>query len=121
MRSATARRFALVAAMVVSVPFWFRAVSAVDAPAPADGLFVGMAVTATVPAPAIRRIADPWPSSASAHGVPIAPMATLLALLLLARWARLCAAPTGVSPLARRRHVIALRAPPAAAPFLIIS
>ena len=112
MGSATARRFALVAAMVVLAPVWFRAVSAVHAPEPSDGLFVGMAHASTVPAPVIRRIADSWPSSASAHAPTPAAVATLLALLVLARWARLCADPTGASPLARLRHVIALRGPP---------
>ena len=112
MGSATARRFALVAAMVVLLPVWLRAVSAVDAPAPADGLFVGMAHASTVPAPVIRRIADSWPSSVSAHAPTPAAMASLLALVVLARWARFCADPTGASPLARRRYVIALRGPP---------
>ena len=112
MGSATARRFALVAAMVVLVPVWFRAVSAVDVPAPADGLFVGMAVGSTAPAPVIRRIADSWPSPSPAHGPASAAMAALLALLLLVRWAGSCATPRGVSPLALRRHVIALRGPP---------
>lgn len=117
MGSATARRFALVAAMVVLVPVWFRAVPAVGAPAPSDGLFVGTTAASTAPAPAIRRIADSWPwahgsSLASTHGPSVAAMAALLALLLPARWARFCAAPRGVSPLARRRLVIPLRGPP---------
>lgn len=112
MGSATARRFALVAAMVVLVPLWFRAVSAVDAPAPPDGLFVGMAVASSAPAPVIRRIGDSWPSSASAHDPTSAAMATLAALLLVARGATFCADLTGPSSLARRRHVISLRGPP---------
>ncbi len=116
MRSATARRFALVAVMVVLVPGFCRAVSDARGLERTGGLFVGLAAAATAPALGIRRHATAWSwarasSTAPVRGPSTATLAALLSLLLLARWATLAALPAA-SPLSRRRHAIALRGPP---------
>ncbi len=111
MGSAAARRFALVAALVLLSPVWFRAASVVHAPDRSDGLYVGMAQAGTSPVLVIRRHAGP--SGGAAFRAPTATLVALVSLLLLVRWAAFAGAPAA-SPLIRRRHVIALRAPPAA-------
>ena len=116
MGSATTRRFALVAAVVVLAPLWCRAVSDVGAPARSDGPFVGMTAAATAPALVVRRHASAWPwaprsSPQPSHGPATAGLAALVALLALSRRAPFAAVPVA-SPLSRRRHVIALRGPP---------
>ena len=117
MGSATVRRFALVAAMVLLVPVWSRMADAAATVVPSDGVFVSLAATDAVPAPAVRRhVAGVWRLSAQRpeHGRSLVALAfvALLSLLRPVRWDALGAARSAPSPLVRRRHVISLRAPP---------
>jgi hypothetical protein len=125
MRSATVRRFALVAAVVLLAPVWARQAptarvvqgveSALVGAVAADGTLAAPA-TAT-PGAALRRQAGAgWGLSGTRadHGRAVAALAlvALLSLLRPAPWARLRAAREAPSSLVRRRFAIALRAPP---------
>jgi hypothetical protein len=116
MRSATSRRFALVAAMVLLAPIWCRpAVITTARQAP------GTVLLALTPAdhgatPAVRRqISGGWRMAGTrsdfGRGLVLLGVAALLALVRPAPAARVAAARVA-PPLARRRHAIALRAPP---------
>ena len=111
MGSARARCFALVAALVLVAPVGFRATSEARSVERSEGLYVGMPPAGTGPALVVRRQAGS--SGASALRATAAAVVALVWLLLLVRWATFAGVPAA-SPLTRRRHVIALRAPPAA-------
>ena len=112
MGSAAARR-SLAAVVAVLASSWCGADSDVHAPERSVRLFVAMTAAVTAPVLALRRQAGALSSSCgeTARGPATAGAATLLALLLLVRWA-MVAAVAAASPLSRRRHVIALRGPP---------
>lgn len=117
MGSATIRRFAFVAAILLLAPAWCRP-SAVSETLERPGrALVGLAPAGAGTVPAIRRhaIGAWWTSAARAdHGRVLAALG-LLAMLSLTRllpWARLEAVRLAPPSLGRRRHVISLRAPP---------
>lgn len=115
MGSATIRRFALVAAVVLLAPIWCRPSAVVPTPDSSGVVLVGLAPTGGTSTPAIRRSAVGWwwtTASRADDGPHSAGVIALLALLTLAGWTPLVAVRSAPSPLARRRHVIALRAPP---------
>jgi hypothetical protein len=117
MGSATIRRFALVAVILLLAPVWCRpsvATAALEAPGLA---VVGLAPAGAGSVPAIRRQAgDGWSRAVARadQGRTVAALALvgLLSLMGLTPWATLRAVPAAPSPLGRRRHVISLRAPP---------
>ena len=117
MGSATTRRFALVAAILLLAPVWCRpsvARSVMEAPGLA---VVGLAPAGAGSVPAIRRHAgDNWSRAAARpdHGRTVAALGLLglLSVFGLTPWAILRAVPAAPSTLGRRRHVISLRAPP---------
>ena len=117
MGSATIRRFALVAAMLLLVPVWCRP-SVVERALEASGLaVVGLAPGGAGSVPAIRRHAgDGWSRAAARpdHGRTVAALGLLglLSLMGLVPWATLRSVLAAPSLLGRRRHVISLRAPP---------
>lgn len=117
MGSATNRRFALVAAMLLLVPVWCRP-SARDTVVEARELaVVGFAPGGAGSVPAIRRHAgDGWPRAAARpdQGRTVAALGSLglLSLIGLARWASLRSVRAAPPSLGRRRHVVSLRAPP---------
>ena len=117
MGSTSIRRFALVAAMVLLAPIWYRPAALLPAPDSSGVVLVGLAPTGGSPTPAIRRPAVAWwgmAASGTDHGGGFVALGTvaLLALLTLAGWAPVAAAGPAQGPLTRRRPVIALRAPP---------
>jgi hypothetical protein len=117
MTSATVRRFAFVAAMVLLAPIWCRPASVTRAVETPGAVIAGLVDAGAAAAPAIRRHAPAgWWMAASraSHGRTLVVLGTLalLALLGLAPWARVQTVRRAPSPLVRRRHVIALRAPP---------
>lgn len=117
MRSATIRRLALVAAVVLLAPIWCRPAAVVPILDSSGAVLVGVAPTGGSSTPAIRRspVAGWWvAASRSDHGRgPVAVgVVALLSILTLAGWAQLLPVRQAPSPLIRRRHVIALRAPP---------
>lgn len=119
MGSATIRRSAFVAAILLLAPVWCQ-------PGPVPGALerpgralVGLAPTGTATVPAIRRHATGawWTAAVRAdHGRFLAAVGllALLSLMRLLPWATLEADRTAPSSLARRRHIISLRAPPSA-------
>lgn len=117
MGSATTRRFALLAAILLLVPVWCRpsvAHTVLGSPAPA---VVGLTPAGPGPGPAIRRLAgDGWPRAGARvdPGRTVAPLGLVgaLSLMGLAAWATLLAVRAAPPSLGRRRHVISLRAPP---------
>ena len=117
MGSATIRRFALVAVILLLAPVSCRpsvASKALKAPALA---VVGLAPAGAGSVPAIRRHAgDGWSRAVTRadQGRMMAALALLglLSLIGLTPWGTLRAVPAAPSPLGRRRHVISLRAPP---------
>ena len=117
MGSATTRRFALVAAVLLLAPAWCRppvAQRAVEAPGLA---VVGLAPGGPGAVPALRRhAADGWSRAGARldHGRTVGALGLLglLSLIGLAPWATLLAVLAAQPSLARRRHVISLRAPP---------
>ena len=117
MGSATIRRFAFVAAILLLAPAWCRPAAVAEALERPGQALVGLAAAGAGTVPAIRRHAAGawWTTAARAdHGRSLAALG-LLALLSLARlvpWATLEVVSTAPSSLARRRHVISLRAPP---------
>jgi hypothetical protein len=119
MGSASIRRIAFVAALLLLAPIWCRP-SAVAEALDAPGLaMVGLTPAGTGTVPAIRRQATgAWWTAASRpdHGRSIAAVGlmALFALLGLTAWAPVVAVSTAPASLGRRRHVISLRAPPPA-------
>ncbi|HET7722653.1 MAG TPA: hypothetical protein VFK43_21990 [Acidimicrobiales bacterium] len=116
MGSATTRRFALVAAILLLAPVWCRP-SVAPRAVHASGLaVVGLAPAGAGSVPAIRRAADGWSRAVARpdHGRTVATLGLLglLSLIGLAPWATVRALLAAPSPLGRRRHVISLRAPP---------
>ena len=117
MGSATSRRFALVAVILLLAPVWCRP-SAAKTALEATGLaVVGLAPAGAGSIPAIRRhAANGWSRlvARADHGRAMAALGLLGLLSLLGQtpWATLRAVPAAPSPLGRRRHVISLRAPP---------
>ncbi len=114
---ATIRRFALVAAMVLLAPVWCRPAVLVQPLESLRAPLAGLAPNGGSSMPAIRRSAVAgWWIAASRTDYGRGPVAVgvvaLIALLTLAGWAPLLAMRSSPSPLVRRRHVIALRAPP---------
>jgi len=117
MGSATIRRLALVAAVVLLAPIWCRPTAVASTPASSDVLLIGSAPTGRSSTPAIRRsaVVGWWVAASRAdqgRGPVAVGVAALLSLLTLARWPPLLPIGSAPSPLTRRRHVIALRAPP---------
>ena len=110
MGSATIRRFAFVAALLLVAPISCQASVAVRAVKSSGVLVVGVTPRSGPAAPAIRRHASPawW----MAGGLVAVGVFALLSLLALAGWSPLRVVWSAPSPLTRRRHVIALRAPP---------
>ena len=117
MGSATVRRFALVAVMVVLVTLSGRP-SVVDRAVGTTDAALVRIVSGTPPAaPAIRRHVAPggWIlGSRVDHGRTLLALAVLAMLSLLRPlpWSTLDPLRSAPSSLTRRRHVIALRAPP---------
>jgi hypothetical protein len=117
MGSATTRRFALLAAILLLVPVWCRPSVAHPVPKSPGLAVVGLAPGGPGAAPAIRRhAANGWSRAVARvdQGRTLAALGLLglLALIGLAPWTALHAVPAAPSPLGRRRHVISLRAPP---------
>ena len=117
MGSATVRRIALVAAIVLLVPVWSRPAVATGAPEGADAIFVRLGAGTASPTPAIRRHLSPgwWHAGTRAdHGRALVALAVvaLLSLLRLVRCSTVPSMRAAPSSLARRRYAIALRAPP---------
>jgi len=117
MRYATIRRFALMAAVVLLAPTWCRPSAALPVQESAGVLLIGLAPSGGSSTPAIRRsaVAGWWMAASRAdHGRSglAGGVVALLSLLTVARWAPMAAMRSVPSPLIRRRHVIALRAPP---------
>jgi hypothetical protein len=117
MGSATTRRFAVLAAILLLVPVWCRPSVAHTALNTHELAVVGLAPAGPGPVPAIRRlVGDGWPRAGARldHGRAVAALglAGVLSLMGLARWARLVAVRAAPPSLGRRRHVISLRAPP---------
>jgi hypothetical protein len=117
MGSATARRFALVAGMVLLASLGGLPGSTLGRVERSDGDLASPATSALAPVPAIRRHGAPasWPQQSQARGLLAVAAAALLVLARLAPWGAVAAVQLAPSPLARRRHAIALRAPPLAA------
>jgi len=116
MGSATIRRFALVAALLLLAPISCRP-SVVVRAAENSVFVVGLTRSGGSAAPAIRRhTSTGWwmVASRADHGRDLMAVGVvaLLSLLTLAGWGRVAAVRAAPSPLSRRRHVIALRAPP---------
>lgn len=122
MGSATTRRFALVAAILLLAPVWCRS-SVPHTSLEASGLaVVGLAPGGAGSVSAIRRhAADGWSRAAARpdQGRTAAALSLvgLLALMGLSPWATVRALLAAPSPLGRRRHVISLRAPPLLLPI----
>jgi hypothetical protein len=117
MGSATTRRFALLAAILLLVPVWCRASVAHSAFDTHELAFIGPAATSPGSVPAIRRLTgDGWPRAGARldHGRAVAALglAGVLSLMGAAPWATLLAVRSAPPSLGRRRHVISLRAPP---------
>lgn len=116
MGSATARRFALVAVLVLLGPAWCQPALVAGAADSAGTEVVRLAPTGSAPAPAIRRTSAGWWLYGSRPDLGRALVAltavVLLSLLRPVPWSTLQAVRAAPSALARRRHVISLRAPP---------
>ena len=118
MGSTTIRRFGLVVAIVLLAPGWSQTSVVARAVRTRESLFVALAPAGTAPTPAIRRhtSAGWWvhgskPDPSGRDTLALAVVA-LLSLLGLVPWARQEAVRSAPSALTRRRHGIALRAPP---------
>ena len=117
MGSATIRRFAFVAALLLLAPISCRASVVVRAAESYGVLVVGLTPSGGSAAPALRRhTSTGWWMAASradhGRGLVAVGVVALLSLLTPARWSPLAAVRSARSPLTRRRHVIALRGPP---------
>ena len=116
MGSATVRRFVLVAAVLLLAPVWSRPL--VVASAVVTHPEVGMATGGAAHAPAIRRhTAGGWwlhgPHEEQSRSlVVLAVLGLLSSLLRRVPWVTLASVASVSSSLVRRRHAIALRAPP---------
>ena len=117
MRSATVRRFALVAALLLLTPVWCRsslASGAVDVP---GHVLAGLSRGDAGALPAIRRhdAGGIWSARARPeHSRKLFALGllALLSVIRLVPWATFEAVLMAPSPLGRRRHIISLRAPP---------
>lgn len=117
MGSATIRRFAFVAAILLLAPAWCRPAAVAETLERSGRTLVGLAPAGAGAVPAIRRhTAGGWWTSAArtdlGRSLAAVGLLALLSLTTLMPWATLEAVRTAPSSLARRRHVIALRAPP---------
>ena len=117
MGSATVRRFALVAAVLLLAPVWYRPL-AVGVTHAAHPVTVGLAPGGGAQAPAIRRHAPGggwWlhgPREEQGRKLAVLAVLGLVSLLSLVPWATATTARSAPSSLVRRRHTISLRAPP---------
>jgi hypothetical protein len=123
-RSATVRRCALVAVLVLLVPAWGRSGRATGGVQAAESVVVRSAKAGTLgagdaaaPTAAIRRQAAgvlglTGARSDQRRAVAAMALLGLVALIRLRGWDRLPAVRNAPSSLARRRYAIALRAPP---------
>lgn len=115
MRSATVRRFAFVAALLLLAPVWCQSSLASRATDVPRHFLVGLSRGDAGALPAIRRHdASLWSARArpeQARKLTVGLLA-LLMLIRLVPWATVEAVRMAPSPLGRRRHVISLRAPP---------
>jgi hypothetical protein len=117
MRSATVRRFAFVAALLLLAPAWCRSSLASHAVHVPGQVLAGLSRGDVGALPAIRRhdAGGVWSARARPENGRKLFALGLFALLSVARlvpWATVDAVPMVPSPLGRRRHVISLRAPP---------
>jgi len=119
MRSATVRRFAFVAALLLLAPAWCRSSLARGAVQLPGQVVSALSRGDAGALPAIRRhdAGGVW----SARGRPehgrkllALELLALLSLIRLVPWATVAAVPMAPPALGRRRHVISLRAPPPA-------
>jgi hypothetical protein len=119
MGSATVRRFAFVAALLLLTPVWCRSSLAPGA-AQRPGEVLSALIQGDAGAlPAIRRhdAGGVWNARVRPeHGRKLFALGllALLSLIRLVPWATVEAVLTSPSALGRRRHVISLRAPPPA-------
>ncbi|HUR24191.1 MAG TPA: hypothetical protein VMZ73_10000, partial [Acidimicrobiales bacterium] len=115
--SATVRRFAFVAALLLLTPAWCQS-SLASAPVDVSGhVLAGLSRGDAGPLPAIRRHDNGGMWSARARPEQSRKLfalglLALLSLIRLVPWATVEAVLLAPSPLGRRRHVISLRAPP---------
>ena len=119
MRSATVRRFAFVAALLLMAPVWCRSSLAAGAVEVPGHVLAGLTRGDTGTLPAIRRhdAGGVWSGRARPEQSRKLFAFGLLALLSFVRlvpWATVEVVRTAPSALGRRRHVISLRAPPPA-------
>jgi hypothetical protein len=117
MGSATIRRFALVAAMVLLAPLSFRPSVVVRAVQVPGTIVAGLPSDGSPASPAIRRhTAGAWAMAGTrvdqARRLLGLGVVALLSLLVIGPWSILESRRSAPSPLVRRRHAIALRAPP---------
>jgi hypothetical protein len=117
MKSATVRRFALVAALLLLAPVWGRSTLASRAVEVPGHVLAGLSRGDPGTLPAIRRHDGGGLWSARArpeHSRKLFAIGllALLSLIRLVTWATVDAIRTAPSPLGRRRHIISLRAPP---------
>jgi hypothetical protein len=119
MRSATVRRFAFVAALLLLAPVWCRSSLATGVADASGHVLAGLNRADAGALPAIRRhdSGGLWVVRAGPeHSRKLFALGllALLSLVGLVPWATVEASLTAPSPLGRRRHVISLRGPPPA-------
>jgi hypothetical protein len=117
MRSATIRRFAIVAVMVLLAPVWARPAPIGPGARSSGATLAGVTPVGAPAAPAIRgHVGGGWWAAAIRTDVgrrlPALAVLALVSLLLSVSWTSVAERRSAPSPLRRRRHVIALRAPP---------
>ena len=116
MGSGTIRRIAFVATILLLTPVWCRSPAAVMVVDTVGSALANLAPGGGGPVPAIRRQpTGAWTAGARTdQGRTVAALGLLsvLALMALAPWATVRAELASHPSRGRRRHVIALRAPP---------
>jgi hypothetical protein len=117
MRSATVRRFAFVAALLLLAPVWCQSSLASRAVALPGHVLSGLSGGDAGTLPAIRRhdAGGVWSARVRpehSRKLFAVGLLALLSFIRLVPWATVSAVLMAPSPLGRRRYVISLRAPP---------